>query len=159
MSRAGLVLREGLLFGAIAGVFTLVVRLVTLLATNRDTPTPLSSVVAPALILLIVGGAARKMAMATRATGPAFQMGALAGGVSELIGNVLGGILISYLPVGRAAYAHLSPAARRVASDPGMLIASLGVQLGLAILFGAMIGWIAAWARLRFGPPGEPPLK
>ena len=159
MSRAGLVLREGLLFGAIAGVFTLVIRLVALLATNSDAPTPLSSVVANALILLIVGGAGRKLAAATRATGPAFQMGAIAGGTSEMIRNVLGGILISYLPIGRAAYAHLSLAARRASSDPGMLIASLGIQLGLAILFGAMIAWIAGWVRLRFGPPGEPPLK
>ena len=80
MARLGLVLREGLVFGLIAGVFSLVIRLVALLATGTAMPNPFSSFVTTALTLLIIGGAGRKLAAATGTTTPSLQMGALAGG-------------------------------------------------------------------------------
>src|SRR5207247_1685403 len=57
MARLGLVLREGLVFGLIAGVFSLVIRLVALLATGTAMPNPFSSFVTTALTLLLIGGA------------------------------------------------------------------------------------------------------
>src|SRR5438876_314297 len=88
-----------------------------------------------------------------------FQMGALAGGISELMRTLVAAIIISYLPVGESAFAHLTPAARRAATDTSALAVALGQQLGLAVVVGAMIGWLGAWALLRFQPPRKPPLK
>ncbi|TMF20247.1 MAG: hypothetical protein E6H90_12425 [Chloroflexi bacterium] len=159
MARLGLVLREGLVFGLIAGAFALVIRLVALLATGTAMPNPFSSFVTTALTLLIIGGAGRKLAAATGTTTPSLQMGALAGGISELMRNLVAAIIISYLPAGQSAFAHLTPAARRAATDTSTLAVALGQQLGLAIVVGAMIGWLGAWALLRFQPPREPPVK
>ena len=156
MSRVGLVLREGLVFGLIAGAFAVAVRLVAVFATNDVTPTPLSDFVTSALGLLIVGGAARKLAETTRETTPGLQMGAIAGGVSELMRTVLAAIILSYLPVGQAAFNRLSPAAQRAASDTGTLVVNLSLDLALAVIFGALIGWLGAWSLLRFRPPREP---
>jgi hypothetical protein len=156
VSRVGLVLREGLVFGLIAGAFAVGVRLVAVFATNDVTPTPLSDFVTSALGLLIIGGAARKLAESTRETAPGLQMGAIAGGVSELMRTVLADIILSYLPVGQAAFNRLSPTAQRAASDTGTLIVNLSLDLALAIIFGALIGWLGAWSLLRFRPPREP---
>ena len=156
MSRLGLVFREGVVFGLIAGVFALVVRLVAVFATNDVSPTVFSDFVTSALGLLIVGGAARKLAESTGETTPGLQMGAIAGGVSELMRTVVGAIILSYLPVGQAAFNRLSPAARRTASDTQTLIVNLSLDLALAISFGALIGWLGAWSLLRFRPPREP---
>ena len=83
----------------------------------------------------------------------------LAGGISELMRNLVAAIIISYLPAGQSAFAHLTPAAKRAATDTSALAVALGQQLGLAIVVGAMIGWLGAWALLRFQPPREPPVK
>lgn len=155
MRGTGLVLREGLVFGLIAGVFAFVVRLIAVQATSDLSATPLATYVTNGLILLIVGGAARKLAASTRTLTPSVQMGALAGGISELIHSVVANIVLTYLPAGRAAFAHLSPAARREAADMGVQILTLGADLALAVVFGALIGWLGAWSLLRFGPPGN----
>ena len=144
------------MFGLIAGAFAVAVRLVAVFATNDVTPTPLSDFVTSALGLLIVGGAARKVGEATGETAPGLQMGAIAGGVSELMRTVVAAIILSYLPVGQAAFNRLSPAAQRAASDTGTLVVNLSLDLALAIIFGALIGWLGAWSLLRFRPPREP---
>ena len=156
MSRLWLVLREGLLFGLIAGTFVLIVRLVAVFATNDVTPTSFSDFVTSALGLLIVGGAGRKIAASTKTTSAGLQMGAIAGGISELFRTVVAAIILSYMPAGQAAYNKLSPVAKREASDLGSLVINLGLDLALAIVFGAMIGWLGAWSLLRFRPPREP---
>jgi F0F1-type ATP synthase assembly protein I len=156
VSRLAVVLREGLVFGVIAGVFAVVVRLVAVFATNDITPTALSDFVTSALGLLIVGGAARKLAGTTGEATPGLQMGAIAGGVSELMRTVVAAIILSYLPVGQAAFNRLSPAAQRAASDTQTLIVNLSLDLALAIIFGALIGWLGAWSLLRFRPPRDP---
>lgn len=156
MSRLWLVLREGLLFGVIAGTFVLIVRLVAVFATNDVTPTSFSDFVTSALGLLIVGGAGRKIAASTKTTSAGLQMGAIAGGISELFRTVVAAIILSYMPAGQAAYNKLSPVAKREASDLGSLVINLGLDLALAIVFGAMIGWLGAWSLLRFRPPREP---
>jgi hypothetical protein len=156
VSRLWLVLREGLLFGVIAGTFVLIVRLVAVFATNDVTPTTFSDFVTSALGLLIVGGAGRKLAASTKTTSAGLQMGAIAGGISELFRTVVAAIILSYMPAGQAAFNKLSPVAKRAASDMGSLIINLGLDLALAIVFGAMIGWLGAWSLLRFRPPREP---
>ena len=156
MERIGLVLREGLVFGLIAGVFALLVRLVSVFATNDVTPTVFSDFVTSALGLLIIGGAGRKLAAATKGVGPAVPMGAIAGGISELFRTVLAALILSYLPVGQTAFNHLSPLEQQQAADLGNLIVTLGLDLALAMAFGALIGWLGAWSLLRFRPPREP---
>ncbi|TMB61613.1 MAG: DUF4175 domain-containing protein [Chloroflexi bacterium] len=156
MARIGLVVREGLVFGVIAGAFSLLVRLVSVIATNNVTPTIFSDFVTSALGLLIIGGAGRKLAASTRGVGPAVPMGAIAGGISELFRTVLAALILSYLPVGQAAFNRLSPIEQRQSSDLGNLILTLGLDLALAMAFGALIGWLGAWSLLRFRPPREP---
>jgi hypothetical protein len=156
VERIGLVLREGLVFGLIAGVFALLVRLVSVFATNDVTPTVFSDFVTSALGLLIIGGAGRKLAAATKGVGPAVPMGAIAGGISELFRTVLAALILSYLPVGQTAFNHLSPLEQQQAADLGNLIVTLGLDLALAMAFGALIGWLGAWSLLRFRPPREP---
>jgi hypothetical protein len=156
VARIGLVLREGVIFGVIAGVFALLVRLVSAIATNDVTPTIFSDFVTSAIGLLIIGGAGRKLAASTRGVGPALPMGAIAGGISELFRIVVAELVLSYLPVGQAAFNRLSPIERRQASDIGTVILTLGLDLALAMAFGALIAWLGAWSLLRFRPPREP---
>jgi hypothetical protein len=157
VAQLGLVLRYGFLFGLISGAFAVMVRLVAVFATNDVAPTALSDFVNSALSLLIIGGAGRTLAARTRTTTIAVQVGAIAGGISELMRTVVAGYIIFYLPQGRDALAHLSPAARRQNADVGTQIITLGLDLAVAIAFGALIGWLGAWSMLRLGPPREPP--
>jgi len=156
VARIGLVVREGLVFGVIAGALSLLIRLVSVLATTDVTPTVFSDFVTSAIGLLVIGGAGRKLAGATRSVGPAVPMGAIAGGISELFRTVLAALILSYLPVGQAAFNRLSPVEQRQASDLGSLILTLGLDLALAMAFGALIGWLGAWSLLRFRPPRDP---
>jgi hypothetical protein len=156
VARIGLVLREGLVFGLIAGAFALVVRLVSVFVTNEVMPSVFADFVTSALGLLIIGGAGRKLAASTRSVGPAVAMGAIAGGISELFRTVVVDLILSYLPVGQAAFNRLSPLEQRQSSDLGNLILTVGLVLALAMAFGALIGWLGAWSLLRFRPPREP---
>lgn len=156
MARVGLIVREGVLFGVVAGVFALIIRVVAVLATNDLSPTILSNFVTTALGLLIIGGAGRKLAAITRSAAPGLQMGALAGGIGELFRTIVADIFLSYLPAGQAAFNHLTPTQRAVAVDTSKLIVNLGLELALAIIFGALIGWLGAWSLLQFRPPREP---
>ena len=157
MARLGLILREGLLFGVLAGILALIIRLVAVLATNDITPTMFSDFVTSALGLLIVGGAGRKLAAITKTTTAAVQMGAIAGGISELFRTVVADIILAYMPAGQAAVAHMTAAQRAAAEDTSRLIINLGLDLALAVMFGALIGWLGAWSLLQFRPPREPP--
>ena len=156
MARIGLVLREGIVFGLIAGAFALLVRLVSVFATNDVMPSIFSDFVTSAIGLLIIGGAGRKLAASTREIGPALPMGALAGGISELFRAVVAALILSYLPIGQTAFNRLSPLEQQKASDVGNLILTLGLDLALAMAFGALIGWLGAWSLIRFRPPREP---
>jgi hypothetical protein len=156
VARLGLVLREGLIFGVIGGLFALLVRLVAVYATHDLTPNMFENFVSSVLGFLIIGGAGRKLAALTKSTNPAVQMGAIAGGISELFHNVVAALILTYLPVGQVAFDRLSPAAKRQAADTGAQLIGLGLDLAVVILFGAMIGWLGAWTLLTFRPPREP---
>jgi hypothetical protein len=156
MARLGLVLREGLIFGVLAGILALIIRIVAVLATNDITPTMFSDFVTSALGLLIVGGAGRKLAAITKTTTASVQMGALAGGISELFRTVVADIVLAYMPAGQAAVVRMSATQRAAAENTSQLIINLGLDLALAIVFGALIGWLGAWSLLQFQPPREP---
>ncbi len=144
------------MFGVIAGVFALLVRLVAVYATHDLTPTMFSNFINSALGFLIIGGAGRKLAASTKTTNPALQMGAIAGGISELFHTVVAALILNYLPVGQEAFNRLSPAAKREATDTGAQMINLGLDLAVVIVFGAMIAWLGAWSLLTFRPPREP---
>jgi hypothetical protein len=156
VSRIGLVIREGVVFGIIAGVFAVLVRLVAVYATHDLTPTMFSNFVNSALGFLIIGGAGRKLAASTKTTNPALQMGAIAGGISELFHTVVAAVILTYLPAGQAAFDRLTPAAKRQATDTGAQVINLGLDLAVVIVFGGMIAWLGAWSLLTFRPPREP---
>jgi len=156
VSRIGLVIREGLVFGVIAGAFAVLLRLVALYATHDLTPTMFSNFVNSALGFLIIGGAGRKLAASTKTTNPALQLGAIAGGISSLFYAVVATLILSYLPAGQAAFDRLSPVAKREATDTGVQLFNLGLYLAAGIVFGAMIAWLGAWSLLTFRPPREP---
>jgi len=156
VSRIVLVLREGLVFGVTGGAFALLVRLVAVFATNDLNPTMFSNYVAAALGFLIIGSAGRKLAASTKTTSTALQMGAIAGGISELFRTVVAAEILSYLPTGQAAFNRLSPVAKRQALDTAAQVLNLSLDLALAVAFGALIGWLGAWTLLRFRPPREP---
>jgi hypothetical protein len=143
-------------FGVIAGVFAVLVRLVAVYATHDLNPTMFSNFVNSALGFLIIGGAGRKLAASTKTTNPALHMGAIAGGISELFHTVVAAVILTYLPVGQAAFDRLSPAAKRQATDTGAQVINLGLDLAVVILFGGMIAWLGAWSLLTFRPPREP---
>src|SRR6202521_4112887 len=103
VSRIGLVIREGMVFCVIAGVFALLVRLVSVYATHDLTPTMFSNFVTSVLGFLIIGGAGRKLAAVTKSTNPALQMGAIAGGSSELFHTVGAALILASRPVAQEA--------------------------------------------------------
>ena len=144
------------MFGVIAGVFAVLLRLVALYATHDLTPTMFSNFVNSALGFLIIGGAGRKLAASTKTTNPALQLGAIAGGISSLFYAVVATLILSYLPAGQAAFDRLSPVAKREATDTGVQLFNLGLYLAAGIVFGAMIAWLGAWSLLTFRPPREP---
>lgn len=156
MARIGIIVREGLLFGVLAGVFALIVRVVAVVATNSVNATTFSDFVTSALTLLIIGGAGRKVGAMTKSTTAALQMGAIAGGIGEIFRTVVASIILSYLPAASYALQHMSASDKAISDDPTKLILNLGFYLALAVVFGALIGWMGAWSLLQFRPPREP---
>jgi energy-coupling factor transporter transmembrane protein EcfT len=151
-----LVLRDGFVFGVIAGVFAVVV-LVGALFIGREFPlSTFSSLTGTALSFLIMGAAGRKIATVTGNSRSGWQLGALAGGISELIRTVAISAILSYSSIGQAEFNRLSPAEQAGASDPATQIVNLAIYLGAAIIFGGLAGWLGAWSMLRFGPPQKP---
>lgn len=151
-----MVIRDGLVFGLIGSVFAIVV-LVGAIYIGREYPlSSFSSLTGTVLSFLIFGAAGRKVAIATKDTTAAWQMGALAGGISELIRTIAISILVAVSPAGQAALNRLSPAVQQAAQDPATQIGNLAIYLAAGIVFGGLAAWLGAWSLLRFGPPGAP---
>jgi len=151
-----LVIRDGLVFGMISSVFAVVVLMGAIYIAREYPLSSFSSLTGTVLSFLIFGAAGRKIAIATRDTTAAWQMGAVAGGISELIRTIAISVLVAVSPTGQAALNRLSPAAQQSAQDPATQIANLAVYLAAAIVFGGLAAWLGAWSLLRFGPPGAP---
>ncbi|HEY8736492.1 MAG TPA: hypothetical protein VIO62_05560 [Candidatus Dormibacteraeota bacterium] len=156
MKHLSLVIRDGLLFGLIGAIFGVIVLLGAVYVGREFPLSSFSSLTGTVLSFLIFGSAGRKIAIQTRSATAAWQVGAIAGGVSELVRTVAVSIFLSFSPTGQAAFDRLSPAAQQSASDPASQIANLAIYLGAAIIFGGLAAWLGAWALLRFGPPSTP---
>ena len=153
MKHLGLVVRDGLLFGAIGGAFSVVVFLAAVYIAREFPLGIFSSLTGTVLTFLVFGAAGRKLATATRSTTAAWQMGAIAGGVSELIRTVAVSVFLSLSPTGQAIFNRLGASTQQAATDPASEIANLAVYLGAAIIFGGLAAWLGAWSLIRFGPP------
>ena len=156
MKHLGLVIREGLLFGAIGGAFGVVVFLAAVYIAREFPLGTFSSLTGTVLTFLVFGAAGRKLAIATRNTTSAWQMGAIAGGVSELIRTIAVSAFLSFSSTGQAIFNRLSLGAQHAATDPASQIANLAVYLGAAVIFGGLAAWLGAWSLIRFGPPSAP---
>lgn len=157
MARIGIIVREGLLFGVLGGVLSVIVLVDDVLVTNSTNTSAFADFVTSALTLLIIGGAGRKIAAITESSTAGVQMGALAGGVIELFRVLGGSLVISYLPAAQTALQRMSAADRAISNDPAKWIPDLAFALALAIVFGAIIGWLGAWSLLQFRGPRKPP--
>jgi hypothetical protein len=151
-----LIVRDGFLFGVIAGAFGVVVFLGAVYIAREFPLGTFSSLTGTVLTFLIFGSAGRKLAIATRSTTPAWQMGAIAGGVSELIRTIAVSLFLSLSPTGQAIFNRMSVGAQQAATDTASQIANLAVYLGAAIIFGGLAAWLGAWSLIRFGPPDTP---
>lgn len=156
MKHLALIVRDGLLFGAIGGLFSVVVFLGAVYIAREFPLGTFSSLTGTVLTFLVFGAAGRKLAIATRSTTAAWQMGAIAGGVSELIRTIAVSVFLSFSPTGQAIFSRLSAGAQQSATDPASQIANLAVYLGAAIIFGGLAAWLGAWSLIRFGPPQSP---
>ncbi len=150
------IIRGGLLFGVIAGIFGMAVELIAALVGREVTSSMTTAFVAAALGFLIIGGAGYKIGQDLKTVAPAWRLGALAGALSELIRTIGASAVLNIVPAGQALFARLTPQEQRQAQDPVFLITTLAIQIVSATLFGALLGWLGAWAALRFGPPKRP---
>jgi hypothetical protein len=150
--RAVLVL--GAICGVIGGVFELAVQAIAAFIAREPLITPFTRYVSTAISFLIIGMAARRLAEEYRSTRPGWQVGAVIGALSALIGAVGGRAIALASPVGQTALARLSAQDRALASDPTFILAVFSAEIATLVLFGALIGWLAAWSVVRFGPKG-----
>ncbi|HYM50590.1 MAG TPA: hypothetical protein VET65_08450 [Candidatus Limnocylindrales bacterium] len=156
------ILRMGLVFGVIGGAFEVALQVIAAYVAHESGTSTFTRYVSTAISFLIIGGAARHLARERGTTTPGWQVGGVIGAVTALIGSLGGRLIASASPVGQAALAHLSAPDRQLANDPGFVAAVLVAELGTMTLFGALIGWLAAWGAVRFGGPkggtrGGPP--
>lgn len=156
MKHLGLIVRDGLLFGTIGGAFSVVVFLAAVYIAREFPLGTFSSLTGTVLTFLVFGSAGRRVAMATRSTTAAWQMGAIAGGISELIRTIAVSAFLTLSPTGQAIFNRMSPGAQQAATDTASQIANLAIYLGAAIVFGGLAAWLGAWSLIRFGPPSEP---
>ena len=156
MKHLGLIVRDGLLFGTIGGAFSVVVFLAAAYIAREFPLGTFSSLTGTVLSFLVFGSAGRRVAIATRSTTAAWQMGAIAGGISELIRTIAVSAFLTLSPTGQAIFNRMSPGAQQAATDTASQLANLAIYLGAAIVFGGLAAWLGAWSLIRFGPPSEP---
>jgi hypothetical protein len=113
--------------------------------------------VSTAISFLIIGAAARRLAQEWRSTTPGWQVGAVIGGVSELIAVFGGSVVLALSPVADAALHHLSVREQQMAQDPIFVGAAIVAEVGTLVIFGALVGWLAAWSVVRFPGGGGGP--
>jgi hypothetical protein len=139
--------RKGLLFGAVSGLFALVVQLIGFYLIRDQSPW--TSIAGAMLELLIIGEAGRVTGRASGRVAAGVWTGAIAGGVSELINHTLGDVAFTYSPAGQIAYRALTAVERAQVSDPTYIAESLLLSVLFLIAFGALYGGLGAWAEVR----------
>ncbi len=144
---------QGIIFGVISGAFALGVQLVAIFAPSESS---LMIILTGSMLeFLIIGSAGRRAGLRARQAAAGTGVGAVAGGLSELIHSVGGSIALALSPLGRAAFANLSVQAQTQASDPVFIGLNLALKIATVIGFGALFGWLGAWSALRFGTPTD----
>lgn len=150
------IVRGGLLFGLIAGIFGIAVVLIASLIGNEASPSMATKFVVSGLGFLIFGGAGRRIGLEFKAAAPAWRMGALAGALSELIRTFGASLVLALLPAGQALFNRLPSQQQRLATDPLYVASTLALDVLVVTVFGGLVGWLGAWASLQFGPPTKP---
>jgi hypothetical protein len=145
--------RAALFFGACCGLLVSAVQTVAILLRGDSALSGASGFVATMLSFLVLGGAGRLLAVRSRAVSSGWQVGGLAGGISEFMHYVVTAAVLTFSPQGQAIFAHLTPEQQSQASDIALGLVELGVTSALGVLFGAGYGWLGAWSALRLKPP------
>jgi hypothetical protein len=148
-----LVLLVGLVFGLLASLFELAVQAISAFIAREVEIGVFTQYVSAALGFLIAGEAARRVAGETKERSNGWEVGAIIGAISGLVGSLGGAVIVSFSPVADAIIKSLSPQELQAANDPTAIAAALTVRVGVSLIFGALVGWLAAWSLLRFPPP------
>ena len=141
----------GVVLGVVAGVFQLAIQAIAAFIRREVEVSTFTRYVTTAISFMIVGAAARRLAEEWKATTPGWQVGALIGGVSETVAVFGGALIVALSPVAQAAVNQLSPREQQLAQEPGFIAAALAAEVGTMVIFGALVGWLAAWSVVRFG--------
>ncbi len=147
------VVAAGLFFGLAAGLFGLGVLMITVFVAHELSYRGVPAFTGSALAFLIIGGAGRVLGGRTAKVLAGWWAGALAGVVSEVIRAVGGAVVIVLSPAGQAAFARIGAQLQGRPPDPALQLAVLGLDIGVATLFSALVGALGAWSAVRF-PPG-----
>ena len=153
----------GVLLGIVGGVFELVIEAVADFVAREVEISTFTRYVSTAISFLIIGAAARRLAQEWRSTTPGWQVGAVIGGISELISVFGGAVVLAVSPVADAALHRLTAREQQMSQDPLFVGAAITAEVGTLIIFGALVGWLAAWSVIRFpedrggGGPKPPP--
>ena len=142
----------GLVLGLLASLIQLAVQAISSFIGKEVDLSVLTQYVSAALGFLIAGEAARRVVAETKERTHGWEVGGIIGAISGLIGSLGGAVIVSLSPVADAILKTLTPQELQAANDPIMLAAALTVKVGVSLLFGALVGWLAAWSLLRFPP-------
>ena len=143
----------GLVLGMITGVFELLIQVIASFIRREVDVSTFTRYVSTAISFLIIGAAARRLAEQWKVIAPGWQVGAVIGGISEAIAALGGAVIVALSPVAQATLNQLSPHEQQLAQEPGFIIAAVSAEVATMVVFGAVVGWLAAWSVVRFGGP------
>jgi hypothetical protein len=137
-------------FGALSGVFAVVVQLISFYIVRGDNRLTITAGLT--LEVLIIGEAGRLLGRQTGRLAAGIWTGGIAGGLSELIRQTLARVVYPYSPAGQAAWHVMNAAERAQVTDPTYIAQNVLVSVGLVILLGLLYGGLGAWAEVRAKP-------
>jgi ABC-type uncharacterized transport system permease subunit len=144
----------GVVLGIVGGIFELAIEAVADFIAKEVEITVFTRYVSTAISFLLIGAAARRLAQEWRSTTPGWQVGAVIGGISELIALFGGAVILALSPVADAALHHLSAREQQLSQDPVFVGVAITAEVGSLVVFGALVGWLAAWSVTRLPPRG-----
>ena len=136
------------------GVFELAVEAIADFVGREVEISNFTRYVSTAITFLIVGAAARRLAQEWKSTTPGWQAGAIIGGISELIAVFGGAVILALSPVAEAALHRLTARQQQMSQDPVFVAVAVAAEVGTLVIFGALVGWLAAWSVVRFPDAG-----
>jgi len=138
----------------VGGVFELAVEAIADFVAREVEISNFTRYVSTAITFLIVGAAARRLAQEWKSTTPGWQAGAIIGGISELIAVFGGAVILALSPVAEAALHRLTARQQQMSQDPVFVAVAVAAEVGTLVIFGALVGWLAAWSVVRFPDAG-----